>query len=347
MINMQKIKNFLFEQEETSDDRNFHRGGRRPRGRNQNTDKTQDANDKWAWGFLIVLIPVVLFIVVSSRQTAEVPLNSLTLCPADEKHISGKTYILMDFSEPLSDPQRDTLRDLLKVASKNLKKHERLSISSMRSNPQRPREHRLDLCNPVDLENIRDTFGRSVDADKNCPDIIAKTFPFHNRVGKENRDRILATCKRFAEVKKNAEAAAEGVPSTNPEQLRSYIIGSIEDIMADANSDSNKAPTRFIAFSDMLQNAKWFSQYEKQHGEWTIDNIRKRREKHAPANMQTPAEHAFDEVLLCYLPNNFIGTAKRRNAHRRMWRDYFKKAGTFKFLELGGCVNEVKSIMGG
>ncbi|WP_423905712.1 hypothetical protein [Candidatus Spongiihabitans sp.] len=352
---MEKLKSFLFEQEEADNNTNSHNGKKRRRGRRQGEmdrrRRIEEAggNDynKWGYALIAVFVPITLLILwLSNKQNVEIPLNDFTLCPADERHISRKTYILMDLSEPLSELQQGELQKLIEVASENLQKHERISISRMEPDPDNPRVPLFNLCNSVDIKSITDAVGRSVYPKKDCHDIINKKFKFHPRVGDPTRERIRGICKDRDDLNKKIKDAVKTVPGGNTEQKRSYIIGSIEDIISDASGGPRDVPIRLIVFSDMIQNANWFSQYREQHGSWTIDNINQRRKKYAPDHMKTPPKNNFDEVLLCYQPSShtILKRAEKKNAHRGMWKEYFK-GSIFLPVTLGGCPDAIAKMM--
>ncbi len=340
---IKKLRSFLFKQEEAANNKSLRRGGKE---RRRNGSEAED-KDKFGYVVIAIFVPITLLIFwVGSKENAEIRLNNKTLCPAEEQHISGKTYILMDLSEPLRKGQQSELKNLIEVASNHLKRHERLSISSMSPNQKSPRVPIVDLCNPVDLDSIENAVGRSINA-SDCPAIIKKTFKFHRRYGPETQERVQKICKNQDDLNKIIEYAIETVPQTNAEQSHSYIIGSIEDIMIDAGGEPRDVPTRLIIFSDMLQNADWFSQYGN-YQEWTIDNL-KRRRKNAD-KMGAAPEHTFSKVLLCYQPNKHIGNnVKRRKKHKKMWEEYFEyfveRTENFKPIDSGGCTEETEALM--
>ncbi len=342
---IKKLKSFLFEQEETANNRGSRRDGNDRQRRNENEEEN---NNKFGYIMVAVFVPITLLIFwIGNKENAEISLNDRTLCPTEERHISGKTYILMDLSEPLSKNQKTELKNLIKVASENLKRHERLSISRMEPDSNNPRVPLVDLCNSVDLDGIENAVGRSINASEHCPAIIKKTFQFHRRYGPETQERIRKICKNQDDLNKIIERAIETVPQINVEQPYSYIIGGIEDIMIDAGGEPRGVPTRLVVFSDMLQNAAWFSQYGN-HEEWTINNLMRRREN--TDKMGAAPEHTFSKVLLCYQPNKHIGNnVKRLKKHKKMWEEYFEyfveRTENFKPIDFGGCTEATESLM--
>ncbi len=335
-----KLKDLLFEAEEPP-----HRTRKNHQPRSQGEGDEDNVN-KWGYVLIVVFAFVALLIIWSgSQKSIEVSLNESSLCPVED--LAGTTYILMDLSTSLSDRQRSDLQALIEKTSENLKQHERLSISRMEPDQNNARVHLFDFCNPTYSEDIKDIAGRSINP-KDCPAIIAKTFKFHPRVGEVNRERIYKICENRAKLDKKIKDAVKTIPERNNEQSRSYIIGSIEDVVRDANSGSGDFPKRLVVFSDMLQNADWFSQYKKRHGEWTLDNINQRR-KNAPQHIKTPPANNFAEVLLCYQANadtdKILKRAEQKNSHRAMWEGYFAGGGTFRTGDPGGCSNEVIGMM--
>lgn len=339
---IEKLKDLLFEPEETYSVRKS-----RQRRSSEERETENNSDNKWGYFLMVVFVPIALLVIWSGNKTSiKIPINPVSLCPNDSQHIVDTTYILIDLSESLSREQRNELQTSIEVASENLQKYGRLSISHMQPDLNNPRDHLSDLCNSADLEDIKNAVGRSVDPSRDCPNIINGEFIFHNRVGKTMRDHIRNICKNLGDLDKKIKDAISTIPQTNPEQARSYIIGSIEDVMTDADSIPSTTPTRLVIFSDMLQHADWFSQYRKRHGAWTMDNINQRRKKYAPDLMKTPPQNNFDEVLLCYQPNShaILKSAENRNAHRTMWKDYFKDS-IFSHVDWGGCPSAIANMM--
>lgn len=337
---IEKLKGFLFEPEETPDSR------RESRQRIRLGESDTENKNKWGYVLIFVFIPITLLIIwLALKTNLEIPLNPVSLCPNEQHNIIGTTYILIDFSEPLSKRQRNELRTLIVKTSASLQKHERLSISRMEPDRKNTRVSLHDFCNPADLENIKKAVGRSIDPKRDCPAIVKKEFPFPKRVGEATSKLIHNICKNLDDLDKKVEDVIRMIPPINFEEPRSYIIGSIEDVMTDAN-DSPSGTRRLVVFSDMLQHADWFSQYEKRHGAWTMDNIEQRRKKYAPNHMKTPPQNNFDEVLLCYQPNGhaILKSARNKNAHRAMWKGYFK-GSKFFHVNLGGCPGTIANMM--
>ncbi len=338
---IQKLEDFLFESGESPH--------RTRQNRQQGSQGEGDENHVNKWGYVLIAVfafVALLIIWSGSQKSIEVPLNKSSLCPLED--LAGTTYILMDLSNPLSEGQRSDLQALIEKTSENLSQYERLSISRMEPDQNNARVHLFDFCNPTYSEDIKDIAGRSINPKQDCPAILDKTFRFHPRVGEVNRERIYKICENRAKLDKKIEDAVKTIPEINHEQPHSYIIGSIEDVMRDANNGSGDFPKRLVAFSDMLQNADWFSQYKKQHGEWTLDNINQRR-KNAPQHIKTPPANNFAEVLLCYQANadtdKILKRTGQKNSHRSMWKDYFAGSDTFRTEDPGGCSSEVIDMM--
>lgn len=340
-----KLKRFILQKHKQEEEKS-RKYGRTGRGRinpSQGAHKDNDENYKTAYIALAVLFAFAIYILIGNEQDEEFPLDVATLCPVESKHITGKTYILMDLSEPLSFNQRQALRDLLKEASGSLRKDEQLIVSRMRPNPYRPREEMLSFCNSVDIGSIKDSVGRRVSID-DCSAILGGKFTFHRGIREEIRKRIRGVCENHGKVQGMTRKAVNAVPEANREQKRSYIVRNIEDIINDANLEPGGIPTRLVVFSDMLQNSEWFSQYApSRHGPWTIENLTLRREK-ALYMGEAPQKNVLAAVLLCLLPNNTTGTAKLENNHRLMWRSYFKGI-RFVAVSYSGCAAAVKSVM--
>lgn len=323
--------------------RRSERGWSRDEPQTKNTE--HDENYKAAWWALGILLPVALFILFGSNRSAEVAIDPNSLCPVERAHIVRKTYILIDLSEPLAQVQRTSLQELLEVAAENMATRELLSISQMQTIQRDPREEVQRFCSP-DIRRIGQAGSRIQTTD--CVAINKNSYTWPRNLGDNTRKDIAAACEEYSRLQAKVHEASKPYNSVNLEQPYSYIVGSIEDAMDDAASEPSTVPARLIVFSDMLQNAGWFSQYRrKTHGEWTIDNLLERRR--SAANMGPQPSNNFDEVLLCYLPNRhpIIATAFAKNQHRQMWGNYFSKTQKFKSTEASGCAVAAKELMRG
>ena len=326
--------------------KNPHRSERRrSRDKPQTGEVERTENYKVAWLALFPLALVAIFIVLGSNQPTKIAINPESLCPIENEHIARKTYILIDLSEVLAQEQRAWLHDLLKTAAENMTTRELLSISQMQTVQSDPRKEVQRFCSP-DIRRIGQAGDRITNED--CPAILDpnENFIWPRNLGDNTRKNITNACKNYLLLREKVSNASNRYKNVNVEQPYSYIVGSIEDTMEDANDDPSIVPTRLIIFSDMLQNAGWFSQYRKKnHGEWTIENLLERRRN--ATNMGPQPGNNFNEVLLCYLPNNhpIIVTTHAQKQHRQMWKSYFKKTANFKHTEASGCAIATKELM--
>ena len=342
---MSKIKDFFLEKnpDERKPSRPRTAAVRRPRG--QSTQESQaekiDYQTYLVLGLLFVFAAAIL---LSGNSRAKPPLDPVTLCPADENHIPSRTYVLMDLSERLRPGQRHSLRRLIKASSNNLEAREQINISRLQSNQKRPRKELLSFCSP-DIGYIEKSVGERISPEDDCRRIVSGEFRWPPGIGQNTRRRIRTTCESYSELQKRAEQATKTVPDANPEESRSYIVRALEDIMHEANAARNGGRLRLIVFSDMLQNAEWFSQYIESHESWTTETLRDRRRN--ASGLGTEPENNFDEILLCYLRNDFIGTAEQRVAHKKMWARYFSAPKRkFRDTTSNGCGSMAEFMMG-
>ncbi len=359
---IQKLKTLLLDPQyqETnqvsaqSDDRGSrHRRSQRRRNRVRNPSELPPAGDvarnedyKMAWGALIFLIPIALFILLGGNSSSAIAIDPVTLCPIEKEHIVRKTYVLIDLSETLSPKQRSWLRELLNAAAHNMATRELLSISQMQALQNNPRkEEDPPFCSP-DVGRIGQAGDRIKPRD--CDAIVDDKYTWPRNLGDATREDIHMACGEYLDLRGKVGQAAKRYKSVNLEQPLSYIVGGIEDIMEDANDEPSNVPARLIIFSDMLQNAGWFSQYRRNHGEWTIKNLRERR-RNATA-MGAQPDNNFSEVLLCYLPSvhpTVLATARREKLHRQMWEGYFAETPKITSISASGCAVAVKALMSG
>ena len=236
----------------------------------------------------------------------------------------------------------------------DMQPHSLFSISQMQTTPTAPRVEVQRFCIP-NISGI-DAAGKRVKKE-DCQEIAEDEFDWEqNRtrhVGKALREEITNACKEYVNLKAQVQQAAERYKDVNLEQNRSYIVGSIEDVLHASNPN---IPPRLIVFSDMLQNAKWFSQYNTHPDDWTANNLNKlRKSESAVKEMggKPPANIKFGEVLLCYIPSAHpvLASARNRKAHEKMWKEYFKNKPipSFKFqaTQASACATAAEVLLQG
>ncbi len=312
-----------------------------------NTTATENRQMMWLAAAVASIFIIALSFMFSGNRLDVIPINPVTLCPVDEEHITSKTYLLVDLSEPLSGDQRAGLKDLLKSATDSMATQELISVSQMQAVLKAPRHKVTQFCKP-DIQRIGQAGSRIKEDD--CKSVVDKSYDWYKNVGDHARKEISTTCSRYLDFKKGVNVAALPYAAVNQEQNRSYIVGSIEDIIVDADDDSSDVPTRLIVFSDMLQHAEWFSQYRTHPDDWTIENLRERRknaiEQPKYRHMSTAPANNFKEVLLCYLPNDkMLNTSIKEKQHRQMWEGYFSDSRSTKAVEFSGCAVATEAMM--
>lgn len=296
------------------------------------------------WKAVVLAVPFVLVVLVllSGESHDTIAIKETNLCPANDKYVVGKTFVHIDLTEPLNRQQRKALKDMLASAADNLKTSEHLFISQMQTDFEVPRARVQDFCNP-DISRINDA-GKYVTPEK-CPVIIANKYRWAVSAGKELRQQIRRACIAYQSKQEQVVKAAERYEKVNVEQKKSYIIGGIEDVMHAANGGPVNVPTRLILFSDMLQNADWFSQYNTAVDDWTVEHLKAERNK--MINMREVPDNNLSQVLVCYLPSahRVLGPAKNLNQHKKMWREYFGKSKVFEWVDADGCAIAAAELM--
>ena len=305
---------------------------------------------------LIALILSIAFNGKSDSATTGVAINPNTLCPLDDQNVVSETYIHIDLSEKLTEEQHGWLLDLLGVAqNSDMQPHSLFSISQMQTISTAPRVEVHRFCIP----NISDigAAGRSVKKE-NCQEIAEDDFDWKQHrtrhIGGELRRKIESACRAYVNLKSRVEEAADRYKNVNLGQNRSYIIGSIDDVMHASNPN---IPPRLIVFSDMLQNAKWFSQYNMPSDEWSANKLKKLRKSETAikemGGKPPSSDIKFSKVLLCYLPSthSILANARSRKAHKNMWEDYFDPrmipAGKFQAAPASACAKAAEILMQG
>ena len=334
---------------------------RRQRGMSDSQPTSTNHSAWWVAGIVGTLTALVLSILFTDSGTANpVTIDPVTLCPIDKQYIAQETYIHIDLSEPLSEDQRGLLKKLLTVAQNNrLAPRSLFSISQMQTKPNAPRVEVQRFCIP-NLVDI-DVAGSRVTRE-DCPDISEDEFDWNQdrtrHVGLASQEKITAACKNYMGLKEKVQKAADRYEEVSLEQKRSYIVGSIEEVLsASKHANNPRIPTQLIVFSDMLQNAGWFSQYNTKPDEWTVKNLKKQR-KSDPAIKELggkppPANLKFNKVLICAIPSAhpFLASARNKKTHKEMWEGYLKnrivRSGSknIQYIPASACAVAASALM--
>ena len=316
-------------------------------------------------GIAVVFLVWFLFFINSGNNALET--DEYTFCPIDSSKISGTTYVLMDLSEKLDAGQSKDLEGMLHVAATRLQPYEKIDIRRIQAINGNPVEKLTSFCSH-NLSDFFKKYGRRVKRSQ-CEKIVSDgEFDYEwdkSITGSIEKKKITEMCKIEIAQKKKATDAIN-IPERQGEN-RSYIIGAIEKLADGIHSDdgdvdgndtklqSTPPPTKLIIFSDMLQNAPWFSQYQKTNGQidatlWDSKRLFEEREKQNSVNdMGIQTKHTFDYVLVCYLNNNILTSGKIKQ-HRKMWKEYFWKAeyvdaNAYRIADYGECTTKSKYMM--
>ena len=336
---------------------------RRQRGMSDSQPTSTNHSAWWVAGIVGTLTALVLSILFTDSGTADqVTIDPVTLCPTDEQYIAQETYIHIDLSEPLDEEQRGWLKELLAVAQNNqLAPRSLFSISQMQTKPKAPRVEVQQFCLP-NLTDI-DVAGSRVTRE-DCPAIAEdeeEWWESNNKVrnvGDAARKIITNACKKYVALKAKVQKAADRYAKVSVEQKQSYIVGSIEEVLnASKHANNPRIPTQLIVFSDMLQNAGWFSQYNTKPDEWTVKNLKKQR-KSDPAIKELggkppPANLKFNKVLICAIPSAHpvLASARNKKTHKEMWEGYLKnrivRSGSknIQYIPASACAVAASALM--
>ncbi len=329
------------------------------RNRNQPANKSQQKPDQMktvlgvagavAFGAFIFTTAIN-----NGAGATKIIVDPLTLCPLNESFVASQTYIHIDLSEPLTKDQRDGLKDLIGVATNaDIKPRALISISNMQAKAQAPRSRGQKFCMP-DIKNIGKAGKRIKRED--CDAIAKGTFAWDKvkpPVAKNNRAQITNACKTYVKLQDKIKKYIANYEKNNPEQRRSFIVSSIEHVWyAAEEAQERKIPVRLIMFSDMLQHAKWFSQYRTKRSDWTVENLNELRAGEKAVNQLggDAPQIKFDDVLICYLSSTDrhvqMDDFRNEKAHKKMWEDYFNdRTKRFTDADASACAIAAKELM--
>jgi len=297
-------------------------------------------------GFLVLSLPVVILckegVICPNPPSPE--LDAVTLCPINKQEIKAQRHILLDFSDPLTEMEREQVIRLVQSSTQALGTHESISLSILQNNINAPRVEAANFCNPIDKEQIADEVGRSMAVNsQTCNKILGGDYSWPKRVSRETRKSIGQACRNNKAMEEKIQDLIAEIPDRRGKgQSRSYIIRGIEDIIFQNRRMPGETPKYLTIFSDMLQNAEWFSQYRTKFPNWTIENLKTAR-RDATYILGEEPQNNVHHVRICYVQRKgVLSLYAHQEQHRKMWADYFKSSQVVEEREYTSCADEEK-----
>lgn len=295
--------------------------------------------------FMLSIVGVILCkdgVICPNAPSPE--LDAVTLCPINKQEIKAQRNILLDFSDPLTEMEREQVVRLVQSSTQALGTYESISLSILQNNINAPRVEAANFCNPIDKEQIADEVGRSVAVNpQNCNKILGGDYSWPKRVSPETRKNIGQACRNIKTMEEKIQDLIAEIPDYKGKgQSKSYIIRGIEDIIFQNRRMPGETPKYLTIFSDMLQNAEWFSQYRTKFPNWTIENLKTARRNAAYILGEEPQNNVH-HVRICYVQRKgVLSLYAHQNQHRKMWADYFKSSRIVEEREYTACADEEK-----
>ncbi len=316
------------------------------------TEQSSDSPDKkdYKLPVLVGLFMTVIVGVILCKEGVICPnppspeLDAVTLCPINKQEIKAQRNILLDFSDPLTKMEREQVIRLVQSSTQALGTYESVSLSVLQNNINAPRVEAAKFCNPIDKEKIADEIGRSVEVNpQTCDKILEGNYPWPKRVSPETRKNIGQACRNIKAMDEKIQDLIAEIPDHKGKgQSRSYIIRGIEDIIFQNRRMPGETPKYLTIFSDMLQNAGWFSQYRTKFPDWTIKNLKTARQDATYILGEEPQNNVH-HVRICYVQRKgVLSLYAHQEQHRKMWADYFKSSQVVEEREYTSCADEEK-----
>jgi hypothetical protein len=184
--------------------------------------------------FILVLCAVgvvalgVLYVRMDGKK---VTINS-DLCPSD-RPAKGHVVVAVDWTDPFSEQQRETLKDIVGRLKHDIGVDERLSLVHITGNPEDSAKPIFSVCKPLDPENINPLI-------ENERRLKAK---WNDQFGKPLEEKLAQLLQG----------------STAP---YSPILEAIDVILWSHNFQADLPRRQLVIFSDLLQNWQGHSHYK-------------------------------------------------------------------------------------
>lgn len=237
------------------------------------------------------------------------------LCPLDVRAIARRSVYLVDLRKPLDDaalPGRLLLR-----ASRALGADEELEVFALTPFAEAPRMSLGRFCKPfADVDLVAPAAKHQRGEASDCADLPAQVSP-----------TLRSDAQRYCELRTTTKQRIDDLAGRPKVAGAAPLVDAFAEISAglhrDAAGDAMRDATLYV-FSDMMQQASWYSHLDHAQAGWDFGEFLTRLERRygALGLAEPPATNL--QVKVFYLPREGL-TAKpsARQAHKRFWHSYF------------------------
>ena len=253
------------------------------------------------------LPPAEANIAVGGAQ--EAPLDA-DLCPQNSATMGQRAVYLVDLSKPLRGKRRSLPGDFFDRLADRLDKGDELTVFAVSEYALAPRIPLGRLCKPFAATDVaRATKTRLVAGESECGKLPAE-------LPRALRETAGAFCEQRELLRRRVDdlAARQPTPAT-----RVHLVEAIEETVAASPAGA------LHVFSDMFQEADWYSHSQVDWRRWEFAHFaaeRKRAMPFAALPAEPTAKPATVEIF--YLPRpGSTSRSEVRQRHQAFWTDYF------------------------
>lgn len=242
----------------------------------------------------------------------EGPLDA-DLCPRDSAAMGQRAVYLVDLSKPLGGKRQSLPGDFFERLADRLGKGDELTVFAVSEYALAPRISLGRLCKPFAAADVaRATKTRLVAGESECGKLPAE-------LPRALRETAGAFCEQRERLRRRVDdlAARQPAPAT-----RAHLVEAIEETVA--SPAGAPAPTLHV-FSDMFQEADWYSHSQVDWRRWEFAHFAAERESAIPfAGLPSDSNASPATVEIFYLPRpGSTGRSEVRERHQAFWTDYF------------------------
>ena len=233
-------------------------------------------------------------------------------CPRDATAMRHRAAYLVDLHKPLGEERQSLPGDLFDRLADGLDKGDELAVFAVSEYALAPRVPLGRLCKPYAAADVaRDTKTRLAAGESECGELLAQ-------MPHALRETAAAFCEQRDRLRQRVDdlAARATTPSTH-----AHLVEAIEETVA--AFPATAPATTLHVFSDMFQEADWYSHAQTDSRRWEFPDFAAEREQ-AIAPLPAEPNTLATAVEIFYLRRRgSTGRTEVRERHQAFWTDYF------------------------
>ena len=234
------------------------------------------------------------------------------LCPQDAAAMRHRAAYLVDLRKPLDEERQSLPGDLLDRLADRLDKGDELTVYAVSEYALAPRVPLGRLCKPYAAADVaRDTKTRRAAGESECGKLPVQ-------LPQAVRETAMAFCAQRDRLRHRVDdlAARETTPATH-----AHLVEAIEETVS--AFPANAPATTLHVFSDMFQEADWYSHAQTDWQRWEFAHFAAQREQAMTALPAEPTTLATAVEIFYLRRRGSTGRTEVRTRHQAFWTDYF------------------------